>query len=302
MVRPESNLWRIVDVLGQVTVVHGALDDLAEARPALNDWQPETVFHLAWAGVTGAYHNGSAQITRNVSGSLALFEAAQEAGMTAWVGIGSQAEYGSADGVLHEEMTPHPVTAYGVAKQALCAMTEKLCAMTGTRFLWVRLFAAYGPMDDPRHLLPAVIEQLLDGKRPALTPGEQRCDYLYVEDAVEAVCRLALETQAQGVFNLGSGEAHSLRALVEMLRDLVDPSLLLGFGDLPYRPNQVMHLEGDIAKLAAATGWQPQTTLEDGLRRTVAWHRRCRKAKERNHESCGLHCCLPEGARRPVRL
>ncbi len=273
LVRPQSDLWRIEDVLSEVMVLYGTLGDLGQARDALNSWKPEIVFHLAWAGVTGGFHNDTVQITRNVAGSLELFEAAQEAGMKAWVGVGSQAEYGTVDGILREDLAPNPVTAYGVAKHGLSLMTEKLCAMTGTRFLWVRLLAAYGPMDDPRHLLPSVINQLLDGVRPALTPGQQCCDYLYVEDVAEAICRLALETSAQGVFNLGSGDARTVRFLVERVRDLIDPALPLGLGDVPYRPNQVMYLQGDISKLTAATGWRPQIGLEEGLRRTVEWHR-----------------------------
>ena len=276
LVRPQSDLWRIADVLGQVTLLHGVLGDLAGARAPLTAWKSETVFHLAWGGVTGAYRNDPAQITRNVAGSLELFDAALKAGMKTWVGVGSQAEYGAVDGLLQEDLIARPVTAYGVAKLALGMMTEKLCAMTDTRFLWLRLLAAYGPMDDPRHLLPSVIDQLLDGKRPALTPGAQRWDYLYIEDAAEAICRLALETSVQGVFNLGSGHAPKVRSLVETVRDLIDPSLPLGFGDVPYRPDQVMRLQADISKLCAATGWSPQTSLEEGLRRTIAWHRGAR--------------------------
>ena len=276
LVRPQSNLWRIADVIDQVTLIYGALGDLEAAEEPLKAWQPETVFHLAWGGVTGAYRNDPAQITRNVAGSLELFEAVHRAGMRTWVGVGSQAEYGAVNGVLSEDTMLRPETAYGVAKHCLCLMTEKLCAMTDTRFLWLRLLAAYGPMDDPRHLLPLVIEQLLDGQRPALTPGEQRWDYLYIDDAAEATCRLALETLASGIFNLGSGKAQAVRSLVETVRDLVDPALPLGFGDVPYRSDQVMHLQADIRKLVEATGWQPQTPLEEGLRRTVAWHRSLR--------------------------
>ncbi len=273
LVRPESDLWRLADVIHDVTMLHGALGDLEAAQQSLKQWQPETVFHLAWQGVTGAFRNDPEQITRNVSGSLELFEAAHLSGCRCWVGVGSQAEYGPQDGPLREDMTPRPETAYGVAKLCTGMLTEKLCAMTGMRFLWLRLLATYGPMDDPRHLLPAVIAQLLAGERPALTPGEQRWDYLYIDDAVDAIARLALDTDAQGVFNLGSGEAPTVRAIVEQARDLIDLMLPLGFGDVPYRPDQVMQLQADLTKLKAATGWQPQVTLADGLRRTIDWHR-----------------------------
>lgn len=273
LVRPESDLWRLIDILGSVTMLQGALGDLKTAREGLQAWQPEVVFHLAWSGVTGAFRNDPAQITRNVTGSLEIFEAAQEAGCRCWVGVGSQAEYGPQQDALREDMTAHPETAYGVAKLCTGTLTEKLCTMTGTRFLWLRLLATYGPMDDPRHLLPTVIAQLLRGERPALTPGEQRWDYLYIDDAVEAIARLALETGAEGVFNLGSGEAPTVHAIVEQARDIINPALPLGFGEVPYRPDQVMRLQADITKLKTATGWEPTISLAEGLQRTIEWHR-----------------------------
>ncbi|WP_293911904.1 NAD-dependent epimerase/dehydratase family protein, partial [Deinococcus sp.] len=145
--------------------------------------------------------------------------------------------------------------------------------MAGMRFVWIRLLATYGPMDDPRHLLPSVVSQLLEGKCPALTPGEQLWDYLYVDDAVEAIARLGTDTRAAGIFNLGSGEAFSVRSVAELIRDKIDPALPLGFGEIPYRPDQVMHLQADITKLTDATGWRPQVSLAEGLSRTIAWHR-----------------------------
>ncbi len=273
LVRPQSNLWRIDDVRDQVTLVYGALGNLAGTPETLNAWKPEAVFHCAWEGVTGAYRNDPAQITRNVVGSLELFEVAQAAGMRAWVGIGSQAEYGVVDGVLREDLVPQPVTSYGLAKLCLGMMTEKLCAMMDIRFIWLRLLATYGPMDAPQHMIPSLIGRLLAGEEPALTLGGQRWDYLYVTDAADAICRLVLETPASGVFNLGSGQAPAVRELAEAMRNRINPALSLNFGTVAYPPDQVMHLQADVSKLQAATGWSPQVTLDEGLRLTIEWHR-----------------------------
>lgn len=273
LVRPDSNLWRLSDVIEEVTIIQSEMGTGDELLASLKRWKPDAVFHLAWQGVTGGFRNDISQITRNISGSLEVFEASHKAGSRCWIGMGSQAEYGPQDGLLREEMAASPQTAYGTAKLCSGMLTQKLCEMTGIRFLWLRLLATYGPMDDPRHLLPAVIDQLLKGERPSLTAGEQRWDYLYIDDAVEAIARLALETQQQGIFNLGSGNAETVRAIVEQARDLISPSLPLGFGEIPYRPDQIMHLQADISKLHTATGWSPQIGLVEGLQRTIAWHR-----------------------------
>ncbi len=128
-------------------------------------------------------------------------------------------------------------------------------------------------MDDRNHMIPQVILTLLQGDKPSLTLGEQRWDYLYVEDAVEVIWRAATTSSAQGIFNLGSGEVHTIKSIVERVRDLIDPNLPLGFGEVPYRPDQIMHLQADISRLQSVTGWSPQVSLEEGLERTVAWFR-----------------------------
>ena len=94
-----------------------------------------------------------------------------------------------------------------------------------------------------------------------------------MEDAVEAIWQVAASPKATGIFNLGSGEAYAIRSIVERIRDLIDPDLLLGFGEVPYRPDQIMHLQADISRLREVSGWSPQVSLDEGLRRTVKWYR-----------------------------
>jgi len=76
------------------------------------------------------------------------------------------------------------------------------------------------------------------------------------------------------VSNLGSGCPCILRDFVSMLRDNIDNSLPLGFGEVPYRNDQVMHLVADISRLTAATGWMPKISTQEGILRTIEWHRR----------------------------
>jgi nucleoside-diphosphate-sugar epimerase len=99
-----------------------------------------------------------------------------------------------------------------------------------------------------------------------------------VTDVAEALYEVAVTPSAYGVFNLGSGTGVTLHGVVEQIRDLIDPNLPLGFGEVPYRADQVTHLQADVRRLREATGWAPRTALDDGLRRTIAWHRGRRQA------------------------
>lgn len=273
LMRSTSNPWRIKDVLHSLHVITGDLVAIEEAAAAIRKFAPDVVFHLGWYGVGSRYRNDPAQVTQNLYGGLKLLELAQEAGCQRWIGLGSQAEYGPYNGILTENLPTQPVTIYGVAKLCVGLLSQKLCEAYGMDFTWLRLLAAYGPMDDQEHMIPQVILTLLRGEKPSLTLGEQRWDYLYVEDVARAIWQAASHPAAQGIFNLGSGEAYTVRSIVERIRDLIDSDLPLGFGEVPYRPDQVMHLQTNLSRLQQVTSWSPQVGLEEGLRRTVEWFR-----------------------------
>lgn len=271
--RPESDLWRLEGVLPRVTMIRGDLAELPRAEAEIREFAPDTVFNLAWYGVAGSQRDDDAHVDLNFFGSIALLRLAQRLGCRTFVGLGSQAEYGPQDSVLGEESRTEPTTTYGVAKLCTYLFSKRLAASSGMRFAWLRLFSSYGPKDNPGWMIPYLVRTLARGERPALTRGEQRWDYIYVADAAEAIYSVAATAGAEGIFNLGSGQARRLRDVVEQIRDMIDPSLPLGFGEVAYAPDQVMNLQADIARLSSVTGWHPKTTLEDGLRRTVEWFR-----------------------------
>ena len=205
----------------------------------------------------------------NIVSTTRLAVLSAELGISAFVGLGSQAEYGVANRIIDETVPTHPTTLYGMAKLAAGQMCEAICAQRGVRFAWIRIFSTYGPGDNEGWLFPYILSALQKGERPSLTTCEQRWDYLYGEDAASAIAGVALTAGAEGVFNLGSGQAPPLKETVEMLRDLAAPGAELGFGEVPFRKDQVMHLQADIARLTKATGWVPRWSLREGLAETV---------------------------------
>jgi nucleoside-diphosphate-sugar epimerase len=272
LMRSQQRSRRIADWLDRVRIVQGSFDDTSSLRETLLSDPIDVIFHLAWSGVTVDFRNQTNQISANVVGTLRLWELARDLGCEHWISLGSQAEYGLYKEMLREDLLARPVSAYGVAKLVCGMMTKKMSQMVGMKHTHVRLLSAYGPGDDPRNMIPSVILTLCAGGVPAMTKGEQIWDYVYVEDAARALCQIA-ETGATGTLNLASGEGVEIRNVAERIRDLVDPKLAVGLGALPYRPDQVMCLIGDIARLKSATGWRPEVPLQEGLRRTVEWYR-----------------------------
>jgi nucleoside-diphosphate-sugar epimerase len=272
LLRKTSHPWRIKDNLSRVRVVEGDLRNLGAVAADLKAFNPEVIFHLAWYGVGNELRDDPAQVDENLLTSVALLRLGISLGCRAWVGIGSQAEYGPQNRILDESAPTNPTTTYGAVKLCVGTLTRQLAAGTGMRVAWLRMFSTYGPKDNPNWMIPYLIRSIRSGKSPSLTACEQRWDYLFIEDAAEAVCIVGATEQAAGILNLGSGRAYVLRDLVEKLRDQVDPRQTLGIGEVPYRPDQVMHLQADITRLRQLTGWTPRVSIEEGLMRTVEWY------------------------------
>jgi nucleoside-diphosphate-sugar epimerase len=251
-------------------VIPGSLEHSDGLREPLEAFAPDAVVHMAWRGVAGSDRNSPVQAV-NVADTVGLAELAAEAGARIFVGAGSQAEYGPYDRAIREDDVPRPTTLYGMAKLAAGSMAMRLCEERGLRAAWLRIFSTYGPKDADHWLIPSMIRNLRSGHHMALTACEQRWGFLHARDAASAF-RLAITHEAaSGIFNVGSQDAPPLRETVTRLRDLVRPGAALGFGELAYRPDQVMVLAADVSRMLAL-GWKPEVPLDEGLRETVDWH------------------------------
>jgi UDP-glucose 4-epimerase len=281
VIRKSSDLWRLQDCIGKIQTVQASLEDIGSAADTIKRFAPDTCFHLAWTGGNSSKSvNDLAQVYANVPGSLELVRISHAAGCRAYIYLGTCVEYGTYSIPVRESDAARPQNLYGAAKNTIMLLSEALCARMDMRFCGVRVFWAYGPMDDENRMIPSVINKFLLGQRPGLTRGEQQWDFLYIQDAVTALAALATSENAAGIFNLGSGKPRPIKDVVNTLRDLIDPAADIGFGDIPYAPNQVMHLEADISKIKTATGWAPSTSLEEGLRKTVESTRERTKWKQ----------------------
>ena len=271
-VRPQSPARRLAPFAGRYERLTLELTDRPALTAALSSFRPDAIVHLAWSGVANAARFELTQITENIDAACALVEAGAGAGCKAFIGTGSQGEYGAGSTML-EDSLPEPTTLYGAAKVSALYLTRQLAVQNSMRHVWLRLFSTYGPDDNEGWLIPTLITKMLRGERPQTTLGTQFWDWLYVDDVARGVLAAATSPTAQGVFNLGSGEAVQVRRAIETIRDLAAPDMELVFGEIPFRPDQVMHMQANIERLKAATGWAPQVPFAAGIARTVAWYR-----------------------------
>lgn len=229
----------------------------------------DAFIHLAWEKTFGALRDDAEVQTRNIQYTLEACRLANRCGCSVFVGAGSQAEYGVQTKALSSNLFVNPESGYGIAKYAAGKLSRMLCKSLGLRHNWVRILSVYGPNDGANTLISYVIRELQDGHSPQLTKCEQTWDYLYAEDAANAILSIAGKGLDGKIYALGSGNGRKLSSYIEDIRDLVNPSVELGFGEKAYYAHQPMYLVADIAELTADTGWNPVYSFQDGIRKMM---------------------------------
>lgn len=265
-----SNRISNIPVSEKVKVVECDLDEI-RTLPDILHGTYDVFFHFAWACTAGEGRNNIDVQTQNIRYAIEAVEAAGKLGCKCFVGAGSQAEYGRFEGKLNPEVPAFPENGYGIAKLCAGQLSRIRCSQLGIRHIWFRILSVYGRYDGEQTMIMSSIRKMLSGDSPEYTPAEQIWDYLYSEDAAEALYLAAERGRDGAIYCLGSGQARPLKEYIQIMRDEIAPGLLLKFGAKPYADKQVMYLCADISELQNDTGFVPRYSFEEGIRETVKW-------------------------------
>ena len=244
----------------------------AQVDQLLSEVRPTHLLHTAWIVKPGV----ALVHTENllwVEKTLRLVRQFEQCGGKNLVITGSSYEYDVEYGYCSEDKTPcSPATLYGAGKYALKLLLEKYCGNQKINFAWARLFDLFGPRENLHRLVPAVVTALLHGQTARCSQGLQIRDYMYIQDAADALATL-LEKGSEGTFNVCSGRAISVRELVSSIADKLKATDRVEFGALPTRPDEVPLIVGDPRKLTNTTGWQPEHDFDAAITHTIDWWR-----------------------------
>jgi nucleoside-diphosphate-sugar epimerase len=138
----------------------------------------------------------------------------------------------------------------------------------------LRVFMVYGPAQpDLAKLVPYVTTTLLAGERPQVSAGTREVDWVFVDDVVEAFVSASVATGLDGTtLDVGSGRLVTVRRVVELLHEMIQPDWVPEFGAVGDRPMEQVR-RADAASSFERMGWRPRIELRDGLSRTIEWYR-----------------------------
>lgn len=270
IINPSSQRKNVIPVSSQIKVIESDIKNLSQIYDQL-EMEYDAFFHFAWMGTFGAARNDMHIQTDNIKYTIEAVELADRIKCKAFIGAGSQAEYGRISGRISPDTAVNPENGYGMAKLCAGQMSRIVCQKLRVKHIWMRVLSTYGPYDGKHTMVMSGLMQLLKNGSASFTKGEQMWDYLYCDDAAEAFYLAAKKGKNGSVYCLGSGQTRPLSEYIEIMRDTINPTLEIRFGEIPYNENQVMYLCADITQLTEDTGFIPKTTFQSGINTTLKW-------------------------------
>jgi len=269
--RTNSDLWRCKTIIDKIIWVDL---DSKNWKEKVIELQPNILVHSAWGGVAAGERLSYESQIRNINLVHDILEICKSSNAK-FIGLGSQAEYGTFSGKIDEEYETTPNTAYGVVKLMSYNLVKGFCEENNLFWFWLRLFPLFGDMESENWLIPSVINKIIEDNQIDLTPGEQMYAYLYVKDFANCVFEIGVnntDINNSGVYNISGDKTITLRYLIEKIRDKVNPNAKLNFGALQYRAYQSMHMHGDMTKFFTNIASVNFSNFDDALDQTIDFY------------------------------
>ena len=269
-----ENIQNLVDT-PRVTFVNGSVIDQALLQKTCKD--ADGIFHeAAITSVPRSVKDPLASNEVNVTGTLNVLVAAQKCGIKKIVYASSSSVYGDTPTLpKREDMVPNPKSPYAITKMTGENYLNVFHELYGMDTVSLRYFNVFGPRQDPNSeysaVIPKFITKVLHHESPVIYgDGTQTRDFSYVKDVVQANIR-AMESNAQGVFNVAYGNRISLINLARTIMDALGEDLPLTYES--GRSGDIHDSLADISAAQKAFGYAPEYSVTTGLKETIAWYK-----------------------------
>jgi UDP-glucose 4-epimerase len=265
------------EVRGQVDLYREDIRCYEAIEPLVRD--ADLVFHLAAIpSVPRSITDPVPSHEVNIDGTFQVFRACAAGGVGRVFYAASSSAYGDTEVLPKvETMLPCPKSPYAAQKLMGEYYAGVFAECFGVETVAVRYFNVYGPRQDPSSPYSGVIsvfmKALIERRPPTIFgDGEQSRDFTYVEDVAELTLKAALTPGVSGrTYNGGNGNRYTLNEVWETLQKIEGVSLPAEYG--PTRAGDVRHSQADTTAAVRDLGHAPRFSLEEGLRRTLAWYR-----------------------------
>lgn len=234
----------------------------------------DVLFHLAWSGVSSANKNFVEKQTQNILYGIKVMYFSEKHNIKRVIVAGSASEYAYCNEVITGFNIPYPSDIYSASKIATRYVCQTYANQKGISFIWTAITSVYGPGRNDNNLITYSIKTLLENNKPSFTKLEQRWDYVFIDDLIDALILIGHKGKDGMIYPIGSGISRKMIEYVNIIRNSIDPQLKLGIGDLPYKNKMIDNQILDISSLQNDTGYLPKYSFEEGIQLTIEYFKK----------------------------
>lgn len=265
----ESNIDRIKKIPG-ISMVYCDLSEYEKLPQLISKQKFDAFYHLAWAGSAGKLRGDSNAQINNIIFACDAVKACAALECKKFVFASSIMEY-EISAIMETDSIPNITTLYSTAKVAADYMSRTLAGALGVAYIRGVISNAYGPGEKSQRLINTSIRKLLNGEHCAFSAGEQIYDFIYIDDAVKALCAIAENGKPNKTYYIGSQNPRPLKHFLNELKNQINPEIEIGLGELPFNGVSLSYSEFDINAVKEDTGFEPKIGFNEGICRTIKW-------------------------------
>ncbi len=229
----------------------------------------DVFYHFAWIGVSPESRNDLVIQKQNIQLTLSCIELAAKIHALKFVLPGSTNEYMYYGKPIDENAVPSPENTYGAVKIALRYLATDLARQLGIPFFYVIIAGIYAADRRDNNVIYYTISKLLNREKPKLTKLEQKWDYVYIDDVVEALVAIGEKGRPSTLYCIGHGDNWKLYNYIDIIHKIIDPSLPIGVGEVPYSMDKIPSSCVDLKTLVEDTGFVPRIPFEIGIKYVI---------------------------------
>ena len=205
----------------------------------------------------------------NTLGTLNLLKATKDIDYDLFIYTNTFELYGDENKPpFNEEMKTKGMSPYSTSKICGENYCELFLKIYNKPIVIFRLPIVYGPEKKGKMFIPDLMNSIKEEKEFSMTKGKQTRDFIYIKDVIDAFIMACNKNGIRGTFNIGYGKETSMRTIVKLMKKYV--KLNVNFNK-PYRKQEIWSYYSDISKIKKELGWEPKTSLKEGLRKTLEW-------------------------------
>lgn len=273
IVRDRKLNWRLHDIAHNIDIYECDIQDV-KLHEIVSKIKPDYVLHMARYGNLPNEDDINKMIDINFKGTINLINAVKQNPFKLFINTSSCAEYGIKEKDMKETDLLEPINNFGVATSTITLYCKKEAVRNNLPIITFRLFTPYGYFEGKNRLVPSVVLSALEGRPIKVSSPEHVRDFIFIEDVVNAyIAATKIKHDFGEICNIGSGKQHPVGDIVQLILEITKSKSNVQWGAVKKQKRYVepKRWQADISKSKKILKWEPKSTIESGLQKTIQW-------------------------------